>query len=221
MKSLVPAFSGVAASGLVLAIACSSGGGRQGGSSSGGSNSGGGNMEGGASVTEDGGSAVDSSSDVDTSHVYPVCVTTLDGQKMRCGGIVGQGSPFASTCLGSNQFCQTAPFSATFKIDSGFAVPLTASLWICTGASEASCVPATNESPGTPLAVQLTFGAPNGNVGPHTTLMLQQVGTSVGASCPNTTVAVATHFKVEDSYGNYVYISFNQSACCPPYPGCQ
>ncbi len=132
---------------------------------------------------------------------------------------VASGSEHEGVCNGSATFCKSLPSSVTFTIMTGAALPLTATLWNCPGVSAADCVPAMNEGAGDLNAVTVTFGAPNGNSGPMTTLVLEQVGSVVNSSCPNAVVANASHIKVEDSRGSYVLFPFLQGACCDT--GCQ
>ncbi len=202
-----------------MLVACS-------GSSGGGSSA----TDGGSPPSPDAGFADDSgvvlddapSDGPDPAHVYPVCVTTPDGGYMQCGGFRSSSSPSGSVCLGGNAFCGTVPFTLTYVVKSGFPVPLTASLWRCNSYNATTCVPPKNEGPGNPNSVKLSFGAPNGGVGPSTTMLLQQIGTSLGATCPNANAADATHFRIEDSYGNQVYVPFFQGGCCPVGTGtCQ
>jgi len=171
-----------------------------------------------ASFADDSGVVLDDapSDGPDPAHVYPICVTTPDGGYMQCGGFRSSASPSGSVCLGGNTFCGTVPFTLTYVVKSGFPVPLTATLWRCDSFLETACVPPKNEGNGNLNSVQLSFGNPNGAVGPSTTMLLQQVGTSIGATCAGANAADATHFKIEDSYGNHVYVPFGQGGCCPP-----
>lgn len=161
--------------------------------------------------------------------VHDICATVLstngsgdDGNPIGdvdCAGGWSNGPPI-STCLATPRCAGTnargaafdSPYVITMSIVSGFATPLTATLVNCPLGNQnqqrSPCVAATNESAAAPFAVKLTFGQPNGNAGPSTTLVLQQTGTSAlsGAECNHTTWADATDILVADSYGNKVYL---------------
>ncbi len=133
--------------------------------------------------------------------------------------------PPISTCLGSPQcsgqvggVAYDSPFTITMSIISGFATPLTATLVNCPLGPQSQtspCVAATNESGANAFTVHISFGQPNGNVGPSTTLILQQTGTSAltdaGGDCNHLSWANATDILVADTYGNKVYLPILQT----------
>jgi hypothetical protein len=211
--------AGVVAGGGVLAVVVACSGSSHGGNSAADSGS---PASGDAGFSADSGFTLDDapSDGPDPAHVYPVCVTTPDGKYMQCGGFRSSSSPSGSVCLGG-AFCGNVPFTLTYIVKSGFPVPLTATLWRCDSYTATTCVPPKNEGNGNLNSVQLRFGAPNGALGPSTTMLLQQVGSSIGATCPGANPADATHFRIEDSYGNQVYVPFFQGGCCPPNANCQ
>jgi len=72
----------------------------------------------------------------------------------------------------------------------------------------ASCVVSTNDNPGVPFAHSVQFELPNGNTGPITTILVQQIGPSVIGFpwCDPKTWAQGAAVRVSDANGNAVYI---------------
>lgn len=154
---------------------------------------------------------------------YPICATQINvtGPGQSMGTVCGNNPNFPatwssgvpSTCLGIPQCTSElggvtydVPIFLTFKITSGFATPLTAQIINCqpnVGKPGTTCIPS-NDSPSTPMSHSVTWGAPNGNAGPLTTLILQQIGSSEASSLCNVPPAQwpGNYVLITDTYGN-------------------
>jgi hypothetical protein len=175
-----------------------------------------------------GGSASDSNTsllDAPVNDAAPddvLCAYKTDGSnEMACGanapGLFDQANftdPIV-LCVGDAKLCNGAPSSVTLKITSLLALPLKLTLLYCpdTFHNGADCVPASREMGTAPLSITTTWGEPNGNVGPMTTLTIEQTGPSTGA-CSNDTDALGTDIQIQDPYGNELVIPYVQTACC-------
>ncbi len=141
----------------------------------------------------------------------------------------GASAP-TGTCLGPNSLCGSEPyaFKIGINVEAGLVEPLKAELVSCPEGIQtdngAACVVSTNDNPGVPLAHSVQFELPNGNTGPITSILVQQIGPSViGAPwCDPKTWAQGAFVKVSDSNGNAVYIpvggtfSFSSVGCPIP-----
>jgi hypothetical protein len=135
-------------------------------------------------------------------------------------------SSVPSTCFGLVATCQytsggvtyTAPVSITLQITSGYPTPLTAQIVNCPKSPSldhgASCVPS-NDSSARPLSHALSWGMPNGNSGPLTTLVVTQIGSSDATPLVNVPADQwpGGDILITDPCGNADIVSFSASFC--------
>jgi hypothetical protein len=142
----------------------------------------------------------------------------------------GWSSGVPSTCLGIAACTSVVggvtydtPIYITLKITSGFATPLTATIVNCQTQPSidhgASCVQSKDES-SIPLSHELSWGAPNGDAGPVTTLNITQIGSSDATALCNVPPGQqpGNFVLITDTYGNadIVFFSTVATATCGP-----
>lgn len=162
-----------------------------------------------------------------------LCGTVLSGQYAGQEGCAEAGSfHYSSTarsvmCLGAG--CPL-PFTSQVRIDTrpNYLGPLTVRVVNCRRApvagldNDTNCpAPSTNDVNHRGM-IGASFDAPNGAVGPQTSITIQQFTASFGMPCINASLpspySDANHVLVQDAAGNRLYLPVTVGQSCIPPP---
>jgi hypothetical protein len=162
-----------------------------------------------------------------------LCGTVLSGRYAGNEGC-GENGSFRYSSTARSEVCLGAgcplPFTAQVRIDTrpNYRGSLTARVVNCRRApvagqnNDVNCPAPTTNDVGHQGMIEVRFDAPNGAVGPQTSITIQQLTASYGLPCVNSNLpspySDANHVLVQDEAGNRLYLPVSVGFSCIPPP---